>query len=618
VAYCTSDCVWDKTGFVVKNIMMKPLIKRKMKRKTIFSIVAIALLFTMLFACKDSFLDTLPTGSGNDVMVANEKGVNMLLIGAYAALDGQINADDWASWAASVSNWVWGDVASDDATKGSDLGDQSPIVPIENYSVVSSNAYVENKWSFNYAGIARANDVLKIMALCNPALSEDTQTSIKAQVLFIRGYIHFELKRVFNNIPYITEDVDPVKVVNTVDAWPKIEADLLFAVDNLPLSQEEVGRPTKYAAEAVLAKVYMFQKKWDEAKILLDDIIDNGPYSLMDNFDDNFNAANRNNTESVFEIQYSVNDGADGSTNGGWGDALNFPADIDGTGTCCGFHQPTQNLVNAFQVDANGLPLLSGPVPNFKNDMDILSSDYFLQDTVTLVDPRLDFTVGRRGVPYLDWGIMRGSTWTVDQGNGGPYVNKKNMFMQKDKGTGSTTTGWATGVNSNNYRAIRYAHILLWRAEVAAESSTPDFAYATTLVNMIRARANNHKLMGRCRTFFLPTQSGLIIDNSVPAANYLVNPYPAAFASLDYARQAIRTEMRLEFAMEGLRHFDLVRWGIAEPTINAYLEQDRAFRSLFGGVTPAVFTADKNEYWPIPLTQIELQPGILTQNPNYN
>ena len=588
-----------------------------MKRKSIFSTMAVALLLTMSYACKDTFLDTLPTGAGSDVMLANEKGVNMLLIGAYAALDGQINGDDWASWSASVSNWIWGDVASDDATKGSDLNDQNPIVPIENYSVVSSNPYIENKWSFNYAGISRANDVLKIMAKCNPALPDATQTSIKAQVLFIRAYIHFELKRVFNNIPYITEDVNPVKVVNTVDAWPKIETDLKFAVANLPEEQEEVGRPTKYSAEAVLARVDMYQKKWSEAKPLLDDIIASERYSLMQNFDDNFNAANRNNFESVFEIQYSVNDGADGSTNAGWGDALNYPTDVDGTGTCCGFHQPTQNLVNAFQVDANGLPLLSGPVPNLKNDMGILSSDYFLQDTVTTIDPRLDLTVGRRGIPFLDFGIMRGSTWIVDQSNGGPYVNKKNMFLKKDKSTGSTTTGWATGVNSNNYRAVRYAHILLWRAEVAAESSSPDFAYATTLVNMIRTRANNHKLMGRCRTFVLPTQSDLIIDNSVPASNYLVNPYPSNFASLDYARKAIRMEMRLEFAMEGHRHFDLVRWGIAEPVINAYFEQDRAFRSLFGGVSSAVFTVNKNEYWPIPQNQIDLQPGILTQNPKY-
>lgn len=588
-----------------------------MKRKIIFLTLVTALFVTMLFACKDTFLDTLPTGSGNDALLANEKGVNMLLIGAYAALDGQMNGDDGSSWSAAVTNWIWGDVASDDATKGSELGDQSTIVPIEDYTVAPSNNYVASKWKFNYAGIGRANDVLKIMSKCNPALSVSTQASIRAQVLFIRGFIHFELKRVFNNIPYITEDVDPVKVTNTVDAWPMIEADLQFAVDNLPTDQSDIGRPTKYAAEAVLARVYIFQKKWAEAKTLLDDIITSGKYSLMENFGDNFNAANRNNVESIFEIEYSVNDGANGSTNAGWGDALNFPVDIDGTGTCCGFHQPTQNLVNAFQVDDSGLPLLDKPVPEFNNDMNILSTDYFVQDTVTKVDPRLDLTVGRRGVPYLDWGIMRGSTWIVSQSNGGPYLNKKNMFIKADKGTGSTTTGWATGVNSNNYRAIRYSHILLWRAEVAAESSTPDFVYATTLVNMIRSRANNQKIMGRCRTFILPNQNDLKIDNTVFAANYLVSQYPGSFSNLDYARKAIRMEMRLEFAMEGFRHFDLVRWGIAEPTINAYIKQDQAFRSLFGGVIPSVFTVGKNEYWPIPQTQIDLQPGIFKQNPNY-
>lgn len=557
-------------------------------------------------------------------MLANEKGVNTMLIGAYAAIDGQINSTDGAAWAASVTNWVWGDVASDDATKGSDISDQSTIVPVENYSVVPSNGYVADKWRFNYAGISRANDVLKMMAKCNPVLSDVVQTSIKAQVSFIRAFIHFELKRVYNNIPYITETDDPIKVTNDgAVAWTKMEADLVYAIANLPVTQAEVGRPTKYAAEAVLARVYMFEKKWDLAKTLLDDIIASGKYQLMTNFGDNFNAANRNNKESVFEIQYSVNDGATGSPNAGWGDALNFPVDIDGTGTCCGFHQPTQNLVNAFQVDAGGLPFLSSAPPNFKNDMGILSSATdlaactFVQDTVTLLDPRLDLTVGRRGVPYLDWGIMRGSTWIRDQGNGGPYLNKKNMFLKADKSVGSTTTGWATGVNSNSYRAIRYAHILLWRAEVAVESATPDFAKATSLVNQIRTRANTQRLKGRCRTFVLPNQTGLKIDNTIDAANYKVSTYATDFANLDYARKAIRMEMRLEFAMEGLRHFDLVRWGIAEPTINAYLTQDRLFRSLFGGVTPAVFTANKNEYWPLPQTQIDLQPGVLTQNPAY-
>jgi hypothetical protein len=589
-----------------------------MKRKIIFSTLGIGLLLVMLFACKESFLNTTPPASANNVVLANEKGVNALLIGAYATLDGQINGTDGASWASSVSNWVWGGVASDDATKGSDVSDQSTIVPIENYSVDATNGYIRDKWRFNYAGISRANDVLKVMAQCNPALPEATQTAINAQVCFIRGFIHFELKRVFNNIPYITDTDDPTTVVNTIDAWPLIETDLKFAVANLPTTQAEVGRPTKYAAEAVLARVYMFQKKWSDAKPLLDDIIASAKYSLMTNFDDNFLAAKRNNAESVFEIQYSVNDGASGSPNAGWGDALNFPVDIDGTGTCCGFYQPKQNLVNAFKVDAGGLPfLMADTLANFKNDMKITSNQVFVQDTVTPVDPRLDWTVGRRGVPYLDWGIMRGSTWIRDQGNAGPYINKKNMFLKKDKGTLSTTTGWATGVNSNSYRAIRYAHVLLWRAEVAAESTPADFAKATELVNLVRARANNHKLMGRCRLFNLGTTQAAVtpfVNNSVPAANYLVNPYPADFATLDYARRAIRMEMRLESAMEGFRFFDLVRWGIAATTINNYIHQDQHFRSLLGGTKPAVFTAGKNEYWPLPQTQLDIQPGVLTQS----
>jgi hypothetical protein len=189
------------------------------------------------------------------------------------------------------------------------------------------------------------------------------------------------------------------------------------------------------------------------------------------------------------------------------------------------------------------------------------------------------------------------------------------MFLKKDKGALSTTTGWATGVNSNSYRAIRFAHVLLWRAEVAAE--TGDLATATTLVNRIRTRAQTEQLMGRCRTFTLSSQTGLKVAANVPAANYLVNTYPATFANLDAARKAIRTEMRLESAMEGFRFFDLVRWGISQTTISAFIEQDKAFRSLLGGTKPAVFSSPKNDYWPLPQTQVDLQPGILTQRAGY-
>jgi hypothetical protein len=252
-----------------------------------------------------------------------------------------------------------------------------------------------------------------------------------------------------------------------------------------------------------------------------------------------------NNAESIFEIQYAVNDGTDESANGGYGDALNFPQNVDGLGTCCGFHQPTQNFVNAFKVDAGGLPFLNlDTIANLKNDHKLASTEYFAQDTMTAVDPRLDWTVGRRGVPFLDWGIMRGADWIRDRGNAGLYVYKKDMFLKTEQNTYSTTTGWATGVNANNYRAYRLAHIILWRAEVAIEEN--DLPKALTLVNMICTRAANHILMGRCRTFVLPSQTGLKVDNTKSAANYSIKNY-ISFPSQDYARKAVR----LEFGMEG-------------------------------------------------------------------
>jgi starch-binding outer membrane protein, SusD/RagB family len=583
---------------------------------------AILIILAISYSCSKSFLDTKPTGSASFNTLANETGVNAALIGAYHGLLGSgmnISSNDFTSWpwAASPSNWVWGSVASDDATKGSDISDQNTIVPIENYTVDASNGYVSDKWNANYDGISRCNDVLKLIDAAKD-LTPEKAALLKGQVLFLRAWFHFELKRVFNKIPFITEKDDAAKVKNDADVWPKIEEDLKFAVANLPETQAEVGRATKYAAKAVLARVYLFEKKYAEAKVQLDDIINSGKYTLMPNFDDNYKISTRNNKESVFEIQYVVNDGAPSSANGSWGDALNFPIDIDGTGTCCGFHQPTQNLVNAFQVDANGLPLFDTfNNANFKNDMGLASIDNFVPDVTTPVDPRLDWTVGRRGVPYLDYGIMRGKDWIRDQNNAGPYLNKKNMFMKSEKGTGSTTTGWATGVNANNYRAYRYAHILLWKAE--CEIQIGSLETARGLINQVRERASHpaHFVKGRCTTYSLPTGVSPVIDNSLNAANYQIGLYPSTGWTKEYALRAVQWELRLEFAMEGQRFFDLVRWGIVKPVIDAYMAKDVLFRGLLGGVKPAVFTSGKNEYWPIPQSQMELEKGILTQNPGW-
>ncbi len=589
-----------------------------MKSKIILATLIVGALSA---SCNEDFLEKSPLGVTSQNVFYDEKGVNALLVGAYSLVDG---AGSVSAYAASVSNWVWGSVASDDAYKGSEPSDLSVIGEIERLESLPSNDYVLGKWKAMYDGVSRCNDVLKALAMAKELgrIGEVAASQVEAEARCLRGWYHFELKRTYNNIPYITEDIaDVTKVKNTADVWPLLEADLLFAVQNLPSSQSQVGRLTRYAAMAVLARVHLFQKDYALARPLLDTIIGSHKYALMENFHDNYRIQTNNNRESIFEIQYVVNDGTSGSANGGGGDALNFPMGGD-IGTCCGFHQPSQNLVNAFKVDANGLPLFDTFNDlDLANDMRIASSVEFIPDD-HLVDPRLDWTVGRRGIPFLDWGVMRGADWIRDQNNGGPYLYKKNMFYKSQKGTLSTTTGWATGVNANNYRAYRYAHVLLWRAEVAVEEN--DLEMARNLVNMIRKRAGNFVVMGKVTDYTLSPgnhsyayqEANGTIDWGSPAANYLVKEYDS-FLNKDYARKAVQWEMRLEFAMEGHRFYDLVRWGIAEETLNDYITKDDQFRSFLRN---ARFTPNQDEFWPIPQTEIDLQNGeeeILKQNPGH-
>jgi len=313
--------------------------------------------------------------------------------------------------------------------------------------------------------------------------------------------------------------------------------------------------------------------------------------------------AHNNNKESIFEIQYATNDGADGSPNGGWGDALNFPHGVAGMGTCCGFFQPTHSLVSAYRVGTDGLPLLND---TYSAD-DILPYDPKVSDNNVIkyegpVDPRLDHTVGRPGIPFLDWGIHQGDGWIRDPSNGGPYLYKKNMFKQSEKAL-ATTTGWATGVNPNNFRKFRLGHVILWLAECEAQNGSLE--RATALVNEIRNRAKNSAVV----TF----------DNGTPAANYNVEPYPSTFVSKEIAMKAIQHETRLEFAMEGLRFFDLVRWGIAATVLNNYLKVEGTRMSHLSG---KMFVANKHEVWPIPQSQRDLSvdasgKSVLTQNTGY-
>lgn len=583
--------------------------------RKLINIILISFL-VLLFSCED-YLETKPLGKTSTENFYSYKGVDGLLTGTYALIDGTAST---GSLSGAVSNWIWGGVASDDAYKGTTSGDNPEITSIEQYHVLATNGYCDDKWAIAYDGVSRSNDCLKALyvALENNAINEDEAIEFEAEAKFLRAWFHFELKRVFNNIPYITNDIeDETVVLNTTDAWPNMESDMQSAVDNLPKEQDEVGRPTKYAAMAILARIYLFEHKYSEAKPLLDTIINSGNYHLVDSYHNNFKIATNNNAESIFEIQYAVNDGAYNSSNAGWGDALNFPQGGP-FGTCCGFYQPSQNLVNAFKVDDNGLPLFDTfNDENLLNDANVDEKTPFQIDQ-NPVDPRLDWTVGRRGIPFLDWGVDPGKSWVRDPTNGGPYLYKKNMFYSSEKNSLTTTTGWATGINANNYRTYRLAHVYLWRAEVAIEEN--DLETARHYINLVRERAGDNVVMGKSSEILDANGkvTGYTVDPTQPAANYKVGLYPS-FPNQEYARKAVQWELRLEFAMEGQRFFDLVRWGIAAKTLNSYINKEKTMRTY---LLDESFTKGVNEYWPIPQAQIDLQningtTDILEQNPGY-
>ncbi len=582
--------------------------------KKITFILMIAVMLSVTFSCSEEFLEKVPLGATSETVFYNEEGIEALMIGTYGIISGGATWE--VGWGASIQNWTYGSAASDDAYKGSEIGDQIPANEIERWSVDPINEYPGHKWKLCLGmGVNRANEVLRIVDLTEE-LTDTQRQLFQAEARFLRGFFAFEAWLVFKNIPWITEETeDPTLVPNTEDVIPYIIQDFEFAAQYLPSSQSQPGRPTKWAAKAMAAKTHMNVLNYSAAKPLLDEIINSGIFTLMPNFIDNFEIANNNNDESIFEIQANVNDGACCSGNAEMGIGLNWPHGSD-IGMCCGFHQPSQNLVNAFKVDANGLPMFATfNDVDLANDQNIASDETFVPFT-DVVDPRLDWTVSRRGIPYRDWGINRGRDWIRRQDEGGPYLpSSKPFFYQSERYSLSTTSGWMTGNNANNYRYLRLTHIKLWRAEVAA--SEGDLATALLHVNDIRDRAGNEVVMGRVLIYELPPSvfpwgAAGDIDLTLPAANYDVQEY-ASFADATYAMKAVQWEMRLEFATEGHRFFDLRRWGIITETLNDFATADLRIRNFMSGAT----FDERDKYQPVPQAQLDLQPDVLVQNPGY-
>lgn len=552
----------------------------------------------------EKFLEQTPIGQLNEDIITTKAGADGVLVGAYSLLDGQGGP---GTWEAAASNWAYGGICGSDAYKGATLNEQPDVNALERFEATPTNNYLRNKWRTLYDGIGRANDAIRVVQKVQSITDEDREIFV-GEARFLRGHYHFEAKKMWNNVPYIDETVTlDYRVPNDKDIWPQIEADFKYAFDNLPETQTQVGRANRWAAAAYLAKALMFQGKYAEAKPILEDIIANGrnanglKYQLMPRYHDNFRIPTRNNLESVFEVQHSVNDGANG-LNGGGGDVLNFP-NFGRLGDCCGIYQPSQNLVNAFKTDSLGLPLLDTfNQVDVKNDMGLGPSSPFVPHDGNL-DPRLDWTVGRRGIPYLDWGVHPGRTWIFDQTYGGPYSPKKNVYYRSEETTFTQSSGFLRNYSANNYRMIRFADVLLWAAECEVEVGSLERARA--YVNQVRRRAS-------APTGFVTTSDGRA------AAKYVIGLYERPWSDQAIARKAVRFERRLEFGMEGHRFFDLVRWGIADEEINAYLTVEQTKRPH---LRSARFTKGKNEYFPIPQASIDLsikngQP-TLKQNPGY-
>lgn len=593
---------------------------RNMNTKIFRVLLSIGFAIGVVSSCKESFLSRDPQGQYSPTALKTPNGVEGLLIGAYAMIDGQ-GLDGQDSWNNDIQSWVFGGLASDDSYKGTDAGDQPEQSFLEKWDFQPTNNHIKNKWRGLYKGVARANDVLNTLADV-PAVTDARRKQIVAEARFLRGVYHFEAKKMWKTIPYIDEktynlnDLESTKVPNDKDAWPMIEADFQAAAADLPEVQSQVGRPTKWAALAFLAKAYMYQG-WNistgaantatlqKAKTILEQIVASGKFSLMPRFQDNYLIATRNNAESIFEVQYSVSSASGDAASAGVGLAHPY---IDPWG-CCGFYQPSQNLVNAFKTDANGLPLLDTfNDSDVKNDQGLKYSDPFEPYTGNL-DPRLDHTVGRRGILFKDFKI-HGSDFIRDQTYAGPYSPKKHIAEK----AGFGINGWGN-LSSNNYRMLRYDMVLLWLAECDVELG--DLEGARKLVNMIRTRAADPATWVKKATQGSKSRDDYTVSNE-PAANYVIKNYTTAWTDVATARKAVRFESRLEFGMEGHRFFDLVRWGIAADVLNKYNAVESNKRVYKKGAT---FTKGKNEFFPIPQEAIDRSykagAATLVQDPAY-
>jgi hypothetical protein len=565
----------------------------------------------ILVACSKDFLEYEPEGVLSSENVATAENAEALVIAAYAGI-----AND-EMIGPLTHQWVYGSVRSDDAYKGGGgRGDVDVIDKYEQYNLTVADMgdwMAPRTWTDFYKAISRANFALSVINEI-PDADYANKTLRQAELRFLRAHSHFMLKLLFKKIPYITEDLSAEQIAQTSNdidndvLWNTIADDFLFAYNNLPQSQDQVGRADRNAAAAYLAKLRLYQayEQDDQHQVTainttrLQEVIDYADdvtSALEPDYGNNFLDGFDNGPESIWAAQFSINDG---TTVGrvSFVTGLNSP---HGTGLygCCGFHLASQNMVNAFKTDINGLPLLD--TFNNADIFDVVdgNGETPLSVGVTL-DPRIDHTVGIPGRPFKYRNTVNNSgdmiynfSWARDPGVYGYFGNMKEQ--QAPDCSCYVKEGPFVGT-SKNVDFIRYADVLLFKAEALIQLEQVD--QGIQIINQIRSRAA------------ASTQRQIAAGASDV---YNVGMYPMGMSKSD-AFKALMFERRLEFGMEGPRFFDLVRWGIAEPVLNSYLAIEKTKRDFLAN---ANFTAGRDEYYPIPQREIDFTGGLYVQNPGY-
>lgn len=564
--------------------------------KYIFNYLFIFVTATILLnSCGEDFLYKAPQGSIDEPALQNETGVNLLTVNAYANLTEN-------GWGATPFNWTFGGMYGGDANKGSDGNDQSVLNEMEMYLTLPTNGYINEKYIWVYKGAKRVNIALQVMEKTE-TISESVKKSRNGELHFLRALYYFEGIKVFGPyIPWVDEtntENDP-KVHNDIDIYPKVLADLDIAIQDLPATQDVPGRANSWAAKALKAKVLMQQGDLSKAEPILKDVIENGvtsnglKYDLEDNMSDNFSSYNDNGKESIFAVQFSAD-----YNNANSGMSLCYPHGGAGSpGGCCGFYQPSNELANSFKVGADGLPLLDNsyrntPYVTVRNTSTEEGAPLSINNNNVAVDPRLDFAIGRFGIPYKDWGLPQ-NNWVRDVANGGYFMPKKHVFTKKELDAGlaggALHDGWAPG-SAINLQYLSLRDMILLYAECLANSNK--LSEAMGMVNKIRARAAK--------------TDNIIELNGQPAANYQISTYPQthlAFSDKETCIKAIRMERKLELAMEGQRWFDLSRWGgtYMSKELGDYVNFEKNFLAKYA--TASTLSPAKTMF-PLPQGQIE-------------